>query len=96
MRVRGREYWVWSDCQLPSKSHQESLSNGVEIDVQARLSRTNTTQLFIGIYEQSGAIAAEEFYPLVHDETVTSALAWGVQRARAIAIGALAPLRQAF
>ncbi|VVO08385.1 hypothetical protein PS691_03201 [Pseudomonas fluorescens] len=93
MRVRGSEYWAWADCQLAGKSHQESLSNGVEIDVQARLSPSGATQLFIGVYAQSGEIAAEEFYPLVHDETVTSALAWGAQRARAIAIGALTPIR---
>lgn len=93
MRVRGSEYWAWADHQLPEKSHQESLSDGVEMDVLARLSRSGATQLFIGVYAQSGAIVAEEFYPLMHDETVTSALAWGAQRARAIATGAQAPTR---
>lgn len=88
MHIRGSEYWAWSDCQLPSKSHEERLSNGVEIDVQARLSRSGVTQLFIGVYGQGGSIAAEEFYPEMPDESVTTALAWGAQRARAIATGA--------
>lgn len=61
MRLRGGQCWAWADCKLPSKSHNESLSHGVEIEVQARLSRSGETQLFIGVYTQNGVMTAEEF-----------------------------------
>lgn len=35
-------------------SHDETLNDGTSIDVQVRLSRTGSTQLFIGIYSPLG------------------------------------------
>ncbi|KAF1305294.1 hypothetical protein BLX42_25810 [Pseudomonas sp. SG-MS2] len=95
MRVREEAYWQWADAQLHCRSHDEALSDGTTIDVQVRLSRLGATQLFLGLYGQDGKALLEEYYPARPGETMTRALVWGVERARALAIGALAlPQRQ--
>ncbi|GLH32062.1 hypothetical protein ABE521_16425 [Pseudomonas sp. TWI672] len=95
MRVREEAYWQWADAQLHCRSHDEALSDGTTIDVQVRLSRLGATQLFLGLYGQDGKALLEEYYPARPGETMTRALVWGVERARALATGALAlPQRQ--
>ena len=47
------------------------------------------TQLFLGIYAGNGRALLEEYYPARPGETMTRALVWGVERARALATGAL-------
>ncbi|WP_119688929.1 hypothetical protein [Pseudomonas sp. PGPR81] len=95
MRVREEAYWQWADAQLHCRSHDEALSDGTTIDVQVRLSRLGATQLFLGLYGQDGKALLEEYYPARPGETMTRALVWGVERARALATGALAlPRRQ--
>ena len=95
MRVREETYWQWADAQLHSRSHDEALSDGTTLDVQVRLSRLGATQLFLGLYSQEGKALVEEYYPARPGETMTRALVWGVDRARALATGALAlPQRQ--
>ncbi|MCI0913853.1 MULTISPECIES: hypothetical protein [Pseudomonas] len=90
MRVREETYWQWADAQLHCRSHDEALSDGTTIDVQVRLSRLGATQLFLGLYGQGGKALLEEYYPARPGETMTRALVWGVERARALATGALA------
>lgn len=41
--------------------------------------------MFIGVYDSSGKAIKEEAYPKRPGETITRALAWGVERARRIA-----------
>ncbi|NIF19704.1 hypothetical protein [Pantoea sp. Cy-639] len=94
MRIREETYWQWADAQLHSRSHDEELSDGTSIDVQVRLSRLGATQLFIGLYARDGVALLEEYYPALPGQTMTRALVWGVDRARALATGAL-PLPQA-
>ncbi|BBH46390.1 hypothetical protein [Pseudomonas sp. KU43P] len=95
MRVREETYWQWADAQLHSRGHDEALSDGTTLDVQVRLSRVGATQLFLGLYGQDGKAVLEEYYPSRPGETMTRALVWGVDRARALATGALAlPERQ--
>jgi hypothetical protein len=95
MRVREEAYWQWADAHLHCRSHDEALSDGTTIDVQVRLSRLGATQLFLGLYGQDGKALLEEYYPARPGETMTRALVWGVERARALATGALAlPQRQ--
>lgn len=89
MRVREETYWQWADTQLHSRSHDEALSDGTTLDVQVRLSRLGATQLFLGLYGQDGRALLEEYYPARPGETMTRALVWGVDRARALATGAL-------
>ncbi|WP_449433625.1 hypothetical protein [Pseudomonas putida] len=89
MRVREGTYWQWADTQLHSRSHDEALSDGTTLDVQVRLSRLGATQLFLGLYAHNGRALLEEYYPTRPGETTSRALAWGVDRARALATGAL-------
>lgn len=73
MRTRGSKYWMWADTALHSRSHEEICSDGTAIDVQVRLSRTGSTQLFIGVYAPSGLAKFEG-----------TALAWGIDRAHSV------------
>ncbi|ATR83527.1 hypothetical protein QEP73_18555 [Pseudomonas defluvii] len=90
MRIREATYWRWADRQLSCRSHDEKLSDGISIDVKARLSRTGATQLFVGIYARNGKALVEEYYANRPCESMTRALVWGVDRARALATGAIA------
>ena len=87
MMRRGSKYWLWADCELHCRMHDEVLSDGTIIDVQARVSRRGRTQLFIGIYDKSGLAIFEEAHDHLPNDTMTTALAWGVGRARAVASG---------
>jgi len=92
---QGRDLLAVADTQLHSRCHDEALSDGTTLDVQVRLSRLGATQLFLGLYGQDGRALLEEYYPARPGETMTRALVWGVDRARALATGALAlPPRQ--
>ncbi|WP_230379998.1 hypothetical protein [Pseudomonas putida] len=86
MRRRGSVYWGWADVNLHHRVHEEVLADGTYIDVQVRLSRTGSTQLFIGIYASGGLPILEEAFDARPGESMTRALAWGVGRARSIAI----------
>jgi hypothetical protein len=92
MRNRGPTYWNWNDAQLQTITHEEELDDGTKIDVQARISRTGGTQMFIGVYLMDGRIMCEEVYDCMPGQTTTRALVSGTQRARAVAIGSDAPL----
>lgn len=85
MRKRGDSFWHWADSTLHHRTHDETLSDGTQIDVQVRLSRTGAVQLFFGIYDPSGLARHEEAYDARPGETMTRALAWGVARARSMA-----------
>ncbi|TWD52563.1 hypothetical protein FBY12_1090 [Pseudomonas sp. SJZ131] len=87
MLRRGSQYWLWADCELHCRTHDEVLSDGIVIDVQSRCSRKGRTQLFIGVYDRSGLPFFEESHDHLHNDTMTTALAWGVSRARAVAAG---------
>lgn len=89
MRVREQTYREWADARLHSRCHDEVLSDGTILDIQVRLSRLGATQLFLGLYAGNGKALVEEYYPTRPGETMTRALVWGVERARALAIGAL-------
>jgi hypothetical protein len=85
MMRRGSKYWLWADCGLCCLSHDEVLSNGAVIDVQSRVSRKGRTQLFIGVYGKMGCPVFEESHDHLPNDTVATALAWGVGRACAVA-----------
>ncbi|MGR6497969.1 hypothetical protein [Pseudomonas fulva] len=85
MWQRGEVFWQWADPTLHHRSHAEILPNGVSIDVQTRLSRTGSTQLFIGVYAKHGQRLFEEAFAKRPGENMTKALSWGVTRARALA-----------
>ncbi len=85
MMHRGSKYWLWADCELHCRSHDEVLSDGTLIDVLTRVSRQGRTQLFIGVYDKNGWLVFEESHDHLPNDTMATALAWGVGRARAIA-----------
>nr|WP_314493126.1 hypothetical protein [uncultured Pseudomonas sp.] len=89
MRVREDTYWQWADANLHSRCHDEALSDGTSFEVQVRLSRLGATQLFLGLYNREGAAIREEYYRQRPGETMTRAMVWGVDRARALATGAV-------
>lgn len=89
MRIREDAYWRWADADLHSRCHDEALSDGTQLDVQVRLSRQGATQLFMGLYSREGKAIHEEFHEQRPGETMTRAMVWGVNRARALATGAL-------
>lgn len=86
MRIRGDVFWDWADPTLHHRTHDETLADGTYIDVQVRLSRTGNTQLFIGVYAPGGMPVHEEAFDSRPSESMTRALAWGVGRARWIAV----------
>ena len=85
MRLRGDVYWSWADPTLHHRTHEEILNDGSYLYVQVRLSRIGATQLFIGVYAPSGTALYEEAFDTRPNESMTSALAWGGARARAVA-----------
>ncbi|MFS0826896.1 hypothetical protein [Pseudomonas phoenicis] len=85
MRIRGDSFWSWADPTLHHRRHDETLPGGASLDVQVRLSRTGSTQLFLGVYGDSGLALHEEAYGSRPGESMTRALAWGVARAREVA-----------
>jgi len=86
MRIRGDVFWDWADPTLHHRTQAETFSDGTFIDVQVRLSRTGMTQMFIGVYASSGMAIHEEAFDSRPGESMTRALAWGVGRARRIAV----------
>lgn len=88
MRQRGERYWAWADPSLHCRTHDETLDDGTIIDVQVRLSKEGSTQMFIGVYASGGMSLFEEACDSRPGESMTRALAWGVGRARRVAIEA--------
>lgn len=87
MRQRGEAFWGWANADLHHRTHDETLENGVHIDVQVRLSIKGITQLFIGVYSPTGEAISEQAYEACHGESMTRAMARGVASARVIALG---------
>lgn len=85
MWKRGEVFWQWADPALHHRTHDETLENGVSIDVQVRLSTTGATQLFIGVYAEHGQRLLEEAFMKRPGETMTTAMLWGVSRGRKVA-----------
>ena len=85
MKKRGETYRQWCDPILHHQTHEEALDNGVCLEVQARLSRTGATQLFIGVYRADGSVLCERAYAQRAGETMSRSLVWGVGYARRIA-----------
>lgn len=85
MRQRGERYWAWADPSLHCRTHDETLDDGTTIDVQVRLPKEGSTQMFIGVYASGGMNLFEEVCDSRPRESMARALAWGVGRARRVA-----------
>ena len=85
VRQRGEKYWEWLDSQQHSRSHAEELPNGMEFDVEVRLSPLAAIQVFIGVYNKSGEMVFEEYNKRAVAESMSEALLSGVERAKGLA-----------
>jgi hypothetical protein len=85
IKQRQRVFWDWADCQLHSRSQDGVFGDKIQVDVQVRMSRSGTVQLFVGGYAENGVMIFEEYYKERAGETMTVALNWGVARAERLA-----------
>lgn len=83
MRNRGKTYWDWADRDLHCRVHEERLDDGTLIDVQVRLSKAGAVQMFWGIYGREGSALQERAFLEMPGQTMSGALATGVDEARA-------------
>jgi hypothetical protein len=77
MRHRGAKFWLWSNTRLPLHTYEEVLSNGVQVEVQARINHAGVSQVFIGLYTESGWVICEESHDRSTAEYYCTALKWG-------------------
>ncbi|WP_431699894.1 hypothetical protein [Pseudomonas sp. BR20] len=82
MRKRGNVYWDWVDPARHTRSVDERQVDGTTLNVQVRMSLLGRTQLFVGVYGGKGQVISEESFESSPGETMTQALAWGLERAR--------------
>lgn len=92
LKQRRRVFWEWSDSELHNRCHDGLLSDGGQIDVQVRTSRTGAVQLFVGAYDGEGSMLFEEYYKERSGESMSTALAFGVGRAMTLTSTKLLPL----
>lgn len=91
MRTRGDKYWDWARADLHVRNHDERLIDGTLINVQVRHCAVAGTQLFLGAYDLKGVMIFEEVHESRPGETMSQAIAWGVDRARSMTNGATSP-----
>lgn len=82
MRNRGTVYCDWADPALHTRSVDERQADGTLLNVQVRLSLLGRTQLFIGVYGAKGMMIYEEANDSMPGESMSKALAWGLEQAR--------------
>lgn len=82
MRIRGSVYWCWADPEIHFRNIDERLPDGTMLNVQVRTSRAGDVQLFLGVYGQQGTMLFEEAFNSRPSETMTQAMAWGVERVK--------------
>ncbi|KRP41800.1 hypothetical protein SAMN04490190_0537 [Pseudomonas libanensis] len=82
MRNRGKVFWDWADPALHTRSVDERQPDGTLLNVQVRMSLLGRTELFIGVYGINGKMLFEEAPDSLPGETMTNALARGLDRAR--------------
>lgn len=87
MRRRSAQYWLWVNSRLPGRDHEESLEDGTQVEVQARITLEGMTQVFVGVHRPSAQVWVEEFYDRTLREPLAQALEWGLDRARDIVAG---------
>lgn len=89
MRKRGKVFMDWADPSLHTRSVDERQADGTLLNVQVRMSLLGRTELFIGVYGVDEEMLFEEAPESIPGETMTAALARGLDRARLKAPSAL-------
>lgn len=87
MLTRSAVYFEWASSNQGHVGHDETLENGTQIDIRARVSPAGDTQLFVGAYGVEGRMLMEEHHPIMERMNVQQALSWGAARARSLASG---------
>ncbi len=82
MRRRGKVFWDWADPSLHTRSVDERQADGTMLNVQVRMSLLGRTELFIGVYRADEKMLFEEVPESLPGETMTEALARGLDLAR--------------
>lgn len=88
MRNRGKVFWDWADPSLHTRSVDERQPDGTLLNVQVRMSLLGRTELFIGVYRADEKMLFEAAPESLPGETMTEALARGLDMARLKAPGA--------
>lgn len=89
MRKRGKVFWNWADPAIHTRSVDERQPDGTLLNVQVRMSLLGRTELFIGVYGPDERLIFEEAPESAPGESMTAALARGLDQARLKAPGAL-------
>ena len=82
MKNRGKVFWDWADPAIHTRSVDERQTDGTLLNVQVRMSLLGRTELFIGVYGANGKMLLEDAPDSLPGETMTNALARGLDRAR--------------
>ena len=82
MRRRGKVFHDWADPSLNTRSVDERQADGTLLNVQVRMSLLGRTELFIGVYRADEKMLFEEAPESLPGETMTEALARGLDLAR--------------
>jgi hypothetical protein len=86
MLMRSKVYFEWAQTKQDHLGHQETLENGTQLDIRARVAATGDTQLFVGAYGADGRTLMEEFHPDMESMTAHQAISWGTARAKSMAL----------
>lgn len=89
MRKRGKVFWDWAEPSLHTRSVDERQPDGTLLNVQVRMSLLGRTELFVGVYGADEKMLFEEAPVPLPGETMTRALARGLDMARLKAPSAL-------
>lgn len=92
MHTRGSIYWGWADPEIHFRNNDERLSDGTLLNVQVRTSKGGDVQLFLGVYGEAGTMLLEEAFDSRPGETMTQAMSWGLERAKAFVAMMSGPL----
>src|SRR3990167_150619 len=85
MLTRSKVYFDWAQSRQDHFGHDETLDNGAQLDIRARVAAHGDTQLFVGAYGADGRMLMEEYHPVMDNMTAQQAISWGTERAKSMA-----------
>lgn len=85
MLTRSKVYFEWAQSSQGHHGHEETLGNGAQLDIRARVTAAGDTQLFVGAYGADGRMLMEEHHPAMDGMTAQQAISWGTERAKSMA-----------
>lgn len=85
MLTRSKVYFDWAQSSQDHFGHKDTLDNGTQLDIRARVAAHGDTQLFVGAYGADGRMLMEEYHPAMDNMTAQQAISWGTERAKSMA-----------